>query len=1547
MPSSRFASHSYALAPIPSEHASLSSSTAAPRAARGEPVRRWSWRRAVGLTVLIAALSPVAVGAQVTQLAFASGDSTNSVQSVRLTPLGNETLIAVGASPRAVAVTPDGQRLYVANYGGGQEISVHDAITGAALHSIPGTGASHGLAMSPDGTEVYASVTFNSTIAVIDTATDTVVASIPVGAFPSGIVFDAGGTRAYVSNEASQSVSVIDTTTRAEITRIPVGGSGTGLAITPDGEKGFVTLGYGTVSQRVQVLDLTNNTVSATIDITGHVPTGAALRPDGAFLFVAGRNTAVVLVIDTDTNQVVTTVPVPGGGLTRSVDVSRDGSHFYVVTESGALVVYDAETFSQVGSPLTLNASGSSASGGFLGPNYLTGTLPAGSDAEFDTYWAAPYVNLHGGTLQLTTPWVSARTLSVLATGGTIDTNGSDATFASTIHGGVLTKTGLGLLTITSPSHTGGTVISGGGLLVGSGVTHLAPITAEGGTLHGSGTAGAITVNASGAIEPGANGSGLPGILSASSVTFNAGSSLIVDINGPTAGTGYDRLSISGTATVTSSAGLTMRLGYTPAAGTSFVILENVSGAFQGLPEGSTLAVSGQHFVVSYLGGDGNDMTLTANNPPTASAIGPQSLIENRVLGPLSLTIGDDLTVAASLTVTGVSSDHAVVQDADIVITGASSPRSVTITPVDGANGQATITLNVSDGIHTTPVQFLLTVTADDDPTTTAPGNQTTKRDTVLGPLSFTIGDDLTDVSLLTVSAASSNTAVIRSEDVVLSGTGASRQLTITPQSLATGQTTITLTVTDELSQTGQATFTVDVELDDLPTIVGQSTASTTRDTVLGPLAFTIGDDVAAASDLTFAAASSDTSVVRNEDLVVGGSGANRTLTITPALHASGTTTITISVFDGLQTATHPLAVTVTMDAAPTINGPSDQNLILGDPLPPPLPFTVDDDLIAAADLTTTATSSNQALVRDADLAISGTGQQRTLTFTPVAEATGTAIITLNVFDGVHTTPHAFTLTMTEDLPPTIDGPTDQREKRDIAIGPLAFTVGDDLLALSALDITATSSDQALVRDEDLTLGGSDGARTLTITPVAGAVGLATITLRVADERSAATHAFTVAFDEPVKTYYLAEGASGTFFDTDLLLANPQDAAVPVEIDFLTAGGGRVTLTRDLAPTSRTTIRVDAIDGLESAEFATVVKSTTGAPIVVERTMWWDATGYGAHTEKAGEEGPGLQWYFAEGAQSDFFRTYLLLANPGPDANVAHVTYLRDQEPALTVDYPLLPASRRTIDAAEEPALSGRVFGSVVTFDRPGLAERAMYFGSRPLFSGGHASAGAAAPSRHWLLAEGATGSFFSTYVLLANPGSEPATATVTFLPDTGVPVTRAIPIGGFQRVTLDVSQQDPTLSAASVATQIDSDLPIIVERSVYWPNPGWYEAHNSGGMTAPARRWGLAEGRVGGPASDQTFVLLANPGTQPATVTLTFLREDSTTVTMSRTVAGMSRSTVSIAGLGSDVPDLTDESFGVIIASTEPIVVERSLYRSTTGLLWSAGTNATGTRLP
>jgi autotransporter-associated beta strand protein len=431
-------------------------------------------------------------------------------------------------------------------------------------------------------------------------------------------------------------------------------------------------------------------------------------------------------------------------------------------------------------------------------------------------------------------------------------------------------------------------------------------------------------------------------------------------------------------------------------------------------------------------------------------------------------------------------------------------------------------------------------------------------------------------------------------------------------------------------------------------------------------------------------------------------------------------------------------------------------------------------------------------------------------------------------------------------------------------------------------------------------------------------------------------------------TYFLSEGATGAFFDTDLLIANPHNAVADVSVEFYREDGELEGFLYHIAPESRITIRVDELEGMESATFSTIVRSNNPAlNLIVERTMRWDATGYGAHTEKA-TNGPALKWYFAEGSEG-FFRTYLLLANPDLLANTATVTYLREGEPSITRTYELEPGSRRTIQAADDPELVGRSFGMTVEFARRGIAERAMYFGTNPIWKGGHESLGETMPSQTWFLAEGATGAGFDTFILVANPNADPADVTYTFLSDSAGPATITRTIPGLSRHTVNIEAEGLSIPDGPVATQITATLPVIAERAQYWPGSfdQWTETHNSFGVTQPGLKWGLAEGRAGGPESYQTYILLANAGTENARVEILFLGDGDSETPSPISIDVPAQRRVNIPVFHTGAPDDPATTFGAIIGSDKPIVVERAMYWNVNGEEWAAGTNATATRLP
>jgi hypothetical protein len=102
-----------------------------------------------------------------------------------------------------------------------------------------------------------------------------------------------------------------------------------------------------------------------------------------------------------------------------------------------------------------------------------------------------------------------------------------------------------------------------------------------------------------------------------------------------------------------------------------------------------------------------------ANNVPTVSAIGNQTVNQDTVVGPIQFAIGDAETAAANLTVVA-SADATTIFPADgIVLDGAGANRSITLTPLEQRTGTATIAVLVTDAQGGTATRtFTVTVNA-------------------------------------------------------------------------------------------------------------------------------------------------------------------------------------------------------------------------------------------------------------------------------------------------------------------------------------------------------------------------------------------------------------------------------------------------------------------------------------------------------------------------------------------------------------------------------------------------------------------------------------------------------------------------------------------------------------------------------------------------------------------------------------------------------------------------------------------------------------------
>ena len=445
----------------------------------------------------------------------------------------------------------------------------------------------------------------------------------------------------------------------------------------------------------------------------------------------------------------------------------------------------------------------------------------------------------------------------------------------------------------------------------------------------------------------------------------------------------------------------------------------------------------------------------------------------------------------------------------------------LTYTPAANAYGSSTVSVTLKDnggvangGVDTSAAQvFTITVTpVNDAPTLTSVTTLTgASEDTAftIDHAALHAAADEADIDSSPVNfrieAVSSGTLTKGGTSVVGGATtlATGESLVWTPAANVNGtRTAFTVKAWDGAlaSATAISVQVVLTPVNDAPTLTAISNRVIAEDAAPISVSFTVADAETQAGPLQLiAATSSDPVLFPAENLVYGGTGANRTLTIVPTPNQSGVATITVGVSDGIATTTRSFTVTVTaVNDVPTIVAQSAAAIPVGGSRT--IPVTVGDVETAATALILTRASGNATLLPLGGLVVGGSGADRTLTITPAAGQSGTAVVTLTVADTA--TPAgttSTTVTVTVGQPPVLGSIADQTLTEDTPSAALALTVSDADTALSAVTITGYADDPLLIPSSGLVVTGTTANRTVVITPGADRTGTTVVTLTAFD----------------------------------------------------------------------------------------------------------------------------------------------------------------------------------------------------------------------------------------------------------------------------------------------------------------------------------------------------------------------------------------------------------------------------------------------------------------
>lgn len=406
-------------------------------------------------------------------------------------------------------------------------------------------------------------------------------------------------------------------------------------------------------------------------------------------------------------------------------------------------------------------------------------------------------------------------------------------------------------------------------------------------------------------------------------------------------------------------------------------------------------------------------LAFAGNTAPGISAPGAVTVTQGGVSSPISITLADTETAASSLTLSAFTTDDARLPNSAITLAGSGANRTMTLKPTAGQTGAVEVALVVHDGALSAVSDVQVTIENPLAPVTNFRpevswiADMRTTPGTAVSSIPFTVNDVETAATSLTVTAASSNPALLPVSGITFGGSGASRTVSLAPVSGQSGLSTVTLAVSDGTSSCATAfTLTVAAAVPGntpptLQSIAGEVLAS---GTVFGSLPLVVKDTEQAESSLTLSATSSNPSLVPVSAVVFGGQNYGRTIQVTPAVGQSGRATLTVTASDGANTSSIAFVLDGVSDNTPPLilSLPGVVSVPLGS-TPVPVGFTVADAESAPGDLRITANSSNPALLPHGNISLGGSGANRTLTLTPASGQSGAATVTLSLRDADHT----------------------------------------------------------------------------------------------------------------------------------------------------------------------------------------------------------------------------------------------------------------------------------------------------------------------------------------------------------------------------------------------------------------------------------------------------------------------------------------------------------------------------------------------------------------
>lgn len=405
---------------------------------------------------------------------------------------------------------------------------------------------------------------------------------------------------------------------------------------------------------------------------------------------------------------------------------------------------------------------------------------------------------------------------------------------------------------------------------------------------------------------------------------------------------------------------------------------------------------------------------------------------------------------------------------------------------------------------------------------------------------------------------------------------------------------------------------------------------------------------------------------------------------------------------------------------------------------------------------------------------------------------------------------------------------------------------------------------------------------------------------------------FSIALTSVYSTWFLAEGSTDGGMETWVLVQNPNDFPVSVDLTLMTGQGALNPPQLQgqlLNPQSRRSFPLHVY--ITTYDLSTLVKSYDGA-VICERAMYGPGRVW-AH-DSIGVTEPAYTWYLAEGSTDGGMETWVLVQNPNSYPVEVSVDFQTQSGYLEGPREEIPPRTRRSYEVAKY-VRTYNVSTRVTSTTGMVVCERAMYGNNRRW---AHDSVGATELGEGWILAEGATAGDMETWVLVQNPTSYYVGMEMYFLADGQVIEGPYETIPPHTRRSYPVDQYVSSFNVSTVVFTADGSACLVCERAMYGGNRTW--GHDSVGVTYSANFWCLPEGCTDG--GFETWVLACNPYDEPTAVEMLFMTDKGPVKGPSFTMGPFSRRSIFV---GDYVKTYDVSTF--VIADKPNIVCERAVY--------------------